>query len=88
MISSASAAFNARSTAGQTLFGVDIFFRRTHHARRLQDRADRDLARRAQFFLQRAHRFVIGTRQGGIEREVARSLSAIVQCDHDIGAAA
>ena len=73
---------------GPGLVRVDVFFRRPHHAWRLQNRADGDLARRAQFFLQRAHRFVIGAGQGGIEREVARSVRAFVQCDHDIGAAA
>ena len=50
---------------------VDRFFRQPHHAGRLENRADGDLARRVQFFLQGAHGFVIGARQFGIERELA-----------------
>ena len=68
--------------------GFDRLFRNTHYAWRLQDHADRDLARRVQFFLQCAHRFVIGAREFRIEREFARAVRAVVISHDYIGSPA
>ena len=60
----------------------------TQHPGRLQNHSDRDLAGHAQFFLQGAHAFVVGTGQGAVEREIARSAGAAVVGHDDIGASA
>ena len=70
------------------LFGAQFDFRKTHHSRRLQNHADRDFTGSAKFPLQAAHRFVVGTSQGGVERRFARAIRAGVVNDHHICSAA
>ena len=59
-------------------------FWKTHHARSLENCADGDLARRIQFLLQGAHRFVVGAGQPGIESEFARTVLTVVKSNDDI----
>src|ERR1700730_12275683 len=73
---------------GPCFFCAHWSFRKTQHAWRLENCADRDLARRVEFFLKGAHRFVIRAGQIGIERKVARTVLAVVKSHDDIGSAA
>jgi hypothetical protein len=70
------------------IFGNQSFFREPHHAGRLEDGGDVDLAGGVQFLLQRAHRFMIRTGEFSIERQVPRAVRAAVKTHRRICATA
>src|SRR5438477_3288036 len=67
------------------LVGINCFFWGTHHPRRLQDGVDGNFTWGAELFLQRAHGVVIGARQGYIECEPPRSVTALMQSHQNVG---
>src|SRR5207237_5419119 len=64
---------------GPYLLRAHGMFWKTHHARSLENCADGDLARRIQFLLQGAHRFVVGAGQPGIASVLARIVLTVVE---------